>query len=328
MIKLITFISFLILLCNNSNAQWSVVNSAPSSSLNNIIESNGILYLSCAGAGVFISIDSAATWQEKNNGLITSQAKSVYEILVYGSNLYAATKSGIYKSTNNGDDWIKKSSGITIGPGATYEFTESIFEYNGNLITGAYNGMYISTNEAENWTITNISGQGIRGKNTVDHNGILFSARETINDPVGYKSYDGGFTWEDLTGLVYNTIIFFSEPGKLWAGSASGVKLSTDNGITWEDRSDGLGLDPYGSSIIRVNNDLIVALKFGGSAVFISSDDGLNWEDFSSGLPSVNEINKLMFYNNKIYAATSDGLWQREVTVVPVELTGFTFRLI
>ncbi len=255
-----------------------------------------VLNLSCSGSGVYVSYDSAETWQSMNNGLNNNQAKSVYEILVYNNNFYAATVDGIYKSTDNGNNWIKKSSGITIGPGAIYEFTESIFEYNGILLTGAYNGIYKSTDEAENWELTNISGQAVMAKNIVEHNGILFAARETINDPVGYKSLDGGLNWQPLTSFNYNTITFFSEPDKLWAGLVGGVKLSTDNGITWEDRSNGLSLDPYNTSIIRVNGDLITSLEFGGSGMFISADEGLNWMDYSDGLPFLNVIFKIILF--------------------------------
>jgi len=58
--------------------------------------------------------------------------------------------------------------------------------------------------------------------------------------------------------------------------------------------------------------------------MFKSSNDGLNWEDFGEELPFLNEIDKLIVYDNKIIAATSDGLWQRDISQVPVELTSFT----
>jgi hypothetical protein len=131
--------------------------------------------------------------------------------------------------------------------------------------------------------------------------------------------------WTPITGLsFYNTITFFSEPSKLWAGTIAGVWLSTDNGITWEDRSNGLSPDPYGSSIIRVNGVLLTALKFGGSGVYRTFDDGMNWENISDGLPFLNLISRLLEYNGNILAATSDGLWQRDLLQIPVELVSFT----
>lgn len=311
------------------NAQWTLMSSAPNFYYRDIVNYNGELYASTGGAGVYKSTDNGSSWQPVNNGLISQQAKDAYQLIKVSGVLYLATTDGIYESTNDGMGWVKKSNGITIGPGALYEFTESIFEYNGVLFTGAWNGIYYSTDSAENWNLTNISGEGISAKNFTEHDGILFGARESINDPIGYKSFDGGFTWQNLTGLsFFNTITFLSEPGYLWAGIVGGVWLSTDDGITWEDRSNGLSSDPYSSSILRVNGMLITSLKFGGSGVYSSSDNGLNWTDITNGLPFLNSIEKLILFDGKIIAATSDGLWQKDISEIPVELTSFNAELI
>jgi len=325
MIRFILTVLFLSLFTDVPFAQWNQLNSAPGVYIRDILNSNGELYLSTAGTGVYKSTDDGSSWIQINNGLTSQQAMDIYQVISYNGSLYAAATGGIYKSTDDGNDWVKKSNGITIGPGALYEFTMSVVEYNGMLLTGAYNGIYYSTDEAEDWSLTNIGGEGIEAKNFTEHNGILFAARESINSPIGYKSFDGGMSWEDLTGLSYfNTITFFSEGNYLWAGIVGGVWLSTDNGITWEDRSNGLYSDPYSSSIIRVNGILLTSLKFGGSGIFSSTDDGLNWDNISDGLPFLSSIEKLIAFNGKVLAATSDGLWQRVFTEIPVELTLFS----
>lgn len=301
-------------------AQWIQQPSAPSGLINSIMKSDSVLYLSHSSNGVFKSNDGGLTWQPIINGLNSNQGKTVQEVFVLGDTLYAATVDGIYRSTNWGDLWVKKSSGITIGPGATAEFCESLFEYNGNLFTGAYNAIYRSTDYAENWLLTNVSGQHIGAKNFTVHNGILFAARESINFPNGYFSTDEGLTWNPLTTLSFPTITFFSEGTKLWSGTIHGVWLSTDNGATWEHRSNGLSPDPYSSSIIRTNGNLITSLKFGGSGMFRSSDDGINWEDYGTGLPFLSSIEKMIVYDDKIIAATSNGLWQRDTSETTTEL--------
>ena len=163
-----------------SNAQWSQVPSSPTSVIQDIVEFNGVLYLAHGLQGVYRSADSAATWQLISAGLNTPQAKNVYQLLVKEDTIYAATVDGIYKSQNAGMHWLKRSNGITIGPGALYEFCESIFEYNNELFTGAWSGIYRSTDCAENWITTNASGSGILAKNFVSHSGEFFAARESI----------------------------------------------------------------------------------------------------------------------------------------------------
>ena len=310
----------------NVFSQWVTVPSAPTGYLQDIMQTGGVIYIGSSGGGVYKSFDNGISWQQFSNGLNNSQALDVHQVVkTLNGDLFAATTGGIYKSTDDGAIWTKKSNGITIGPGALYEFCESIFEHNGNLFTGAYNGLYISTDHGENWMLTNVSGEGIQAKNFVEHNGILFAARESINSPIGYKSLDGGLSWIDLTGLsFFNTITFFSEPSKLWVGTIDGVWLSTDDGENWTARNNGLSADPYSSSIIRVNGNLITALKFGGSGIYMTTDDGLNWSDFGDGLPFLSNIFKLLEFDNRIFAVTSDGLWQRDISQVPVELSSFT----
>ena len=316
MINVLTFFCVINILVGASYAQWIQMPSSPVGYIKNIINSEDALYLSHFNNGVFKSVDGGNSWQQINNGLNNSQSRSVSEILCMGDTLYAATVDGIYKSTNGGDSWEKKSNGITIGQGAIYEFCESLFEYNGSLFTGAWNGIYSSTDGAENWTVTNITGQGINAKNFVNHNGILFAARENINFPNGYTSVDNGITWNPLTSISGPVITFLSEPPKLWAGTIFGVWLSTDSGENWEMRNNGLNPDPYSSCIIRINGNLVTSLKFGGSGLFRSSDDGNNWESWDDGLPFLNSIEKLIRYDDKIIAATSNGLWQRDTTEV------------
>ena len=312
------------LFCINLYAQWTLVPSAPLVYTRSITNSNNVLYLPTSGSGVYRSTDEGSSWQQINNGLISQQAKDVYELLDWNGSLYVATTDGIYKSTDAGGSWIKKSDGITIGPGATYEFTESIYDYGGNLFTGAWNGIYRSSDNGESWMLTNVSGFGVLAKNFTEHNGKLFAARESNNTPYGYKSTDNGITWQDLTEINFPSITFFSEPPLLWMGAIDGVWLSTDNGLTWEARNNGLNPDPYSSSIIRVDDVLVTSLKFGGSDMYRSFDNGLNWEHFNEGLPFVNSIEKLISFNGKILAATSGGLFERDISEVPVELISFT----
>lgn len=319
-IKTVFIILLLLTIVSFSKAQWEQVSSSPTYIIQDIVEFNGILYLAHFNNGIYKSADSMASWQQISSGLNNNQAKSVYQILVLGDSLYAATTDGIYRSENGGANWVKKSNGITIGPGAIYEFTKSIYLHNGTMFTGAFNGIYRSTDNAENWILTNISGHHVWAKNFVDHNGILFAAGNE-GSPDGYKSLDGGVTWDPLNlSNFYPAITFLSESPKLWAGTIHGIWLSIDNGVNWEHRSNGLSPDPYNSSIIRVNGKLVTSLKFGGSGVFFSTDEGMNWEDIGDGLPFLNSIEKLIVFKDKIIAATSDGLWQRDTSEI---VTGF-----
>lgn len=313
--KLIAF--YVVLLAAAAAAEWAPISSSPGYIVYDLINADGVLYLAHFNGGVYRSTDSSASWQQINDGLNIYEARSTYQLLSSGDNLYVATVDGIYKSTDGGDHWNRKSNGIQLGPGGWYLFTESIFENEGTLYTGAWSGIYRSTDGGENWQATNITGSAISARYFVNHNGILFAAKETVG-AYGYLSTDSGENWESLTSVPLPTITFFSEPPNLWAGTIGGAWLSTDDGASWTDRSEGLSGDPYNSSFIRVNGALITSVKFGGSGVFRSTNEGVLWEDFGEGLPFLNSIEKLIVYGGKIIAATSDGLWQRDTTEIIV----------
>jgi len=297
-------------------SDWQKINSFPADYVQDIYISGGIVYAATANNGVYKSADGTLSWVQISTGLNNTQALQCQQIISGSGSLYAATVDGIYKSTNLGANWVKKSAGIIVGGGALYEFCESIYELNGTLFTGAYTGIYRSANGGENWLATNVSGIHIWAKNFTLHNGILFAARETGNFPNGYLSTDNGLTWSSLTSISVPSITFFSEPGKLFAGTIHGAWLSTNNGGSWLERSEGYTPDPYTSSFVRVNGVLVSSLKNGGSGIYKSTNDGILWVGFGQGLPFLSVIDKLVIFNNKILAATSGGIYERNASEV------------
>ena len=302
-------------------SQWNKLNSFPTTNVNDLFITGNTVFAATSGSGIYRSTDFAVSWLQLNSGLNNPQAINCSQVIQTGGMLYAATIDGIYRSTDNAANWVKKSNGLIIGPGSTYLSAQSIFEHNGVLLTGTYSGIYRSTDGGENWIPTNISGTHIWAKNFTSHNGIIFAARESINNPTGYTSTDGGSIWSDLSGpSFFSTITFFSEPGKLFTGTIHGAWLSTNNGINWIERSAGLNADPYNSCFIRTNGVLVSSLKFGGSGMFKSNNDGILWENFGQDLPFLNSINEIILFNNRILAATSAGIYQRNTS----DVTGIT----
>lgn len=301
--------------------QWNKINSFPNTNVNDFFISVNTVYAATNNNGIYRSTDMTATWQQFNNGLNNPQAIRCSQIIQTGSTLFAATEDGIYRSTDNAASWVKKSEGILTGNGSTYISSQSIFELNGVLFTGTYSGIYRSSSGGDSWSATNINGTHIWAKNFTLHNGIIFAARENINNPTGYTSTNGGLTWSNFAGpSFFSTITFYSEPGKLFTGTIHGAWLSTNNGINWVERSAGLNSDPYNSSFIRTNGVLVTSLKFGGSGMFKSVNDGILWENFGEGLPILSSINEIIIFNGKILAATSSGIYQRNIS----EVTGIT----
>jgi hypothetical protein len=314
------FLTLIVAVSSAASAEWTNVSSLPDLYISDIVIQNDTVYLATLGNGVYRSTDNMQSWDNLYNGLDSIQSRAAYQLLADSGNLLIATEDGIYKSTNSGQNWFRSSNGIIVGNGAWYAFTESIVRIGDNLFTGAYTGIFRSTDGGDHWLATNITGDHVGAKAFTLHNGILFAARESINTPYGYKSTDGGLTWQSLTTITMPTITFLSEPPNIWSGTIEGVWLSTNNGANWGPRMNGLPPDPYNSSIIRVNGTMITSVKFGGSGILASRNDGVLWEDFGQGLPFLTNIDKLIVYGDKILAATSEGLYQRDLSDIPTSV--------
>jgi len=98
-----------------TSAQWIQIPSSPAGFFRNVVNINDTLYASHSNTGIYISSDGT-TWQQINSGLNNTESRQVSEIIKFDSDLYAATVDGIYKSTNNGNEWIKKRMVLQLVP--------------------------------------------------------------------------------------------------------------------------------------------------------------------------------------------------------------------
>lgn len=290
------------------SAQWNPTNI--SDICNYVTKNNGDLYVTTYSNGIY-KTDNLIDWDSISNGLPLSTSQNlefvpIYMLLAEGDTLFAATREGIYKTINGGQNWIKKSNGIAIGSGAISEFTMSIYRTNdGALLTGGNAGIYKSTDDGENWVLTNITDNKV--VNFIEHNGILFAGRSAGSSPNGYKSIDNGVTWQVLNS-PFPIDTYFSEGNNLFI-CGLGVALSTNNGLTWTLLNQGLNSDPNSFDIVKIDNTLLTTDNAGVSRSF---NNGQNWELFSDGLPNTTDFNEIIAFNDKLITLGTAGVWQRD----------------
>ncbi len=303
----------------NANSDWQQISSYPSSTAHDMIILNGKFFVCSINNGVYRSTDSGISWEERNNNLTSADSKRVYDIDFINGRFIIASVDGIYVSTDEGGSWERKSSGMTIGPGANNVFAYSVFEDNGIIFSGIYNGIYRSTDNCETWNLSNVSMEHSDVDAFYKFHGELYAGRDAINPPALYKSTDTGLMWSTVNvwnNFPVSVFCFYSEADTLFVGTAVGMWYTTNNGLNWTNRNSGLSLDPYVSSIAKSGNAMIASLKFGGSGVFRSFNNGIQWEEITDNLPFLNEISKLLIYNNKVYAATSNKIWFRDLNEI------------
>jgi len=226
----------------------------------------------------------------------------ILSLFVDGTNLYAGTKSGVFRSTDNGATWTEANAGLP-------NDIVGCFAVSGTNLFALtnFNGIYLSTSNGTTWTTIGsaLSGYGI---NSLAVSGPTLLAGTGVGV---FLSSDNGTTWTAANSppginpaleiLVNGTDLF---AGAGWGNGGGGVFLSTDNGANWT----AAGLT--GSDVrcfAASGSNLFAGTGFG--EVYLSTNKGTKWTLASGGLPS-SVISALAVSGANLFAGTeSAGLF-------------------
>ena len=220
-------------------------------------------------------------------------------------------ESGIYKSIDSGNSWLKisgDSSGLPesgfnnlyVDPnnserlfligGCDVKF--STFESVG-LDPDVVNGVYLSTNGGNTWKNTN---NGVLGKQSGSIKSLCFYNESSdiifLGSEKGvFYSQDAGDSWEKSNELPYNTLGGISIAGsRIYAyTNGAGVfvgDIQSDYSILWENESK-LHVPVYFAQILKDkgNSSTVFASGYPGG-IFKSTDNGNTWHEKNFGMVS------------------------------------------
>lgn len=162
-----------------------------------------ILYAGTSG-GVYKSTDQAAHWEKVNNGLVppemvkTSRALNVTSIVVdpYDPDtVYAATLSGLYKTTDAAQAW--KRIGVSLADQMIVAMVLDRSRQRAIYIAGR-DGVHRSEDSGETWTLidSGLATTNVRAIAQSETDQRVFYAG--TNGSGLYRSYDFGETWESM----------------------------------------------------------------------------------------------------------------------------------
>src|SRR5207247_1392343 len=211
--------------------------------------------------------------------------------------IFAATGSGVFKSTDGGESW---SSTLTNDSAQIV----AIAPTSPPTIYVAGHGMYKSTDRGISWKAINIGLENQYGPINVlalavdpTNAAIVYAAGPDITDPsvtykAIYKTTDGGESWSItkysiLPYAVHHTLTIDPvNPNVIYAGTQRGVFKSTSGG-SWSALNDGLTNLGINALVIDPHNpDILCAGTDGG--VFKSSSSGASWKAMNKGLHGIN----------------------------------------
>lgn len=291
-----------------------------------------IIYVSDAAAGVHKSIDGGETWFPMNNG-ITARSGETQDIIpifcltmdkIHNPDvIWVGTQyqNGVFKTTNGGEEWIKKENGIPSFNRPEFR-SFSIDPKNPDIVYcgGNYSpnpvdfcrvrGFILKTVDGgDHWEQILDIGNLVRWIRIHPENTDIIYASTGIFDRLEYeklgvlKSTDGGSTWVQInnginniaaiTGLAMhpqNPDILYACTGKwqpffdLPEDNYGAIYKTVNAGQNWEEIYTGIEGNTFTTLNIDQNNpDIIYATR---DDYFVKSEDGgLSWVETRNGPP-------------------------------------------
>ena len=251
------------------------------------------------------STDNGLTWEVKKNGYGTSECWAIGEnkegILFAGN----ADGGGIYRSTNEGDNWVYISN---VSP--------LVIATDSNNVTyaGTFSGLYSTTDSGITWINDNFFQNIPVASILIDERNNIYCGTGYYNNGNGvFYSSDGGDNWTQI-GLAGEEVLSlaFDSIGSLFAGTLSnGLFKTTDLGQNWEQYQQGLYRQEIYRLAINNQDEIFVGsegdwLSYGDGGVFRSTDGGISFKQV--GLPISNVKNIVFSSDSLIIASTPSGV--------------------
>jgi len=201
--------------------------------------------------------------------------------------IFAATDSGIFRSTDNGNSWLLKGL-------HSNKVNSIVFDSIDNIIVGSSDGLFLSTNSGESWLPFGLTSLNVRSVslNSFDH--VFAGVYESDSSISGvYRSIDGGISYTRLVegmdimqieaiGIDDNNEVYAST----WGAIVSRIYHFINNGEFWNHINlPGGGI--YNIVWIHPNGYIF----YGNLGIWRSTDVGQTWDDFAMPVyPNVFEL--------------------------------------
>jgi photosystem II stability/assembly factor-like uncharacterized protein len=280
----------------NNGVSWQVSNFPPLAVRDMKVNSNGVIAAATVVNGIFISANQGSSWSASTADTASALEKSS------NGNFYACVKSGVKRSTNNGQTWTSINNGINVGSQA---IGNAIGESSAGMIFCAFGKrLFRSSNYGDNWSLINTPDSSSINQyiNSIDGRGTgeLFIATSLG----AYRSTDNGNSWTAINqGIesIASIALLALEPGHIFTSSYASPYVTSNNGMSWsnfllEGELVNFNRITKKSSHIYLNAPL--------KGLFISNDNGSNWNNLTNGITFNSNFDAGI--NGTIYLCTND----------------------
>lgn len=248
--------------------------------------------------GLYSSSDSGTTW--KRATFISEQDHRCHSVVFHPKNkgcIFATfvergAKNGIWRTSDGGKTWQQLSKGLPHTPqfGRTslalcQSTPDTLYAFAGDEASGNRDrllGVFRSSDRGDTWT--NVAGSHFAREGQISYGNSIAVAPDNPNFVICggvdlHATTDGGKTWKQVTHWDKNRgdstyahadhhclLIPGKQPKTVYSANDGGIDVSTDAGVTWTNRSNGLGVTMYYAIDVAQSDDRV----FGGG----SQDNG------------------------------------------------------
>ncbi|QQS36108.1 MAG: T9SS type A sorting domain-containing protein [Ignavibacteriales bacterium] len=313
--------TLLIFLCSVTilNAQWTKVDLPNTTTAQSFFVDGDTLYV--GGDNNIFYTTNGSDWNESS--VIGELFEGVTALIKVNNRIFAGSFThGVYESTDNGNSWIHRSTGLPAEGGqkidefavrGSYLYAatlgEGVFVLDLNnpaqweaFRTGLDFGVEWTVNSIFNFNDNLVAGAGANASMQINSFGSNM-----------WKRYPFDIFNQEINSLLSIT----SLNGVLHAASYQAIYRSTNGGTVWEKFNPGVGIIGQ-TSFTKQGEILYVNLaKAGRNFIYKSTDNGVTWNLFDDVRSST--ANAIEYFNNRIYSGRFDGLWYYPLTPTDVE---------
>ncbi len=243
---------------------------------------------------VFTQTSAKITW----NGVVGAEK---YFVDVSSSNTFGSFVTG-YENKDVGN----VTSTYVYGLQPNTQYFVRVRSYNTNGTSQNSTVLTVTTRANEKWiqttgpskTAGGPANTAVRYFITVDN--TLYAAAYGATGL--FKTTDNGNNWIKVFDCTNDVVNLFNDGNNIYASTnGSGVYISEDKGLTWQQRNSGLGnLKVY--SLWKSGNNLYGATF--GDGIFVSANNGNSWTSINNGL-SNKFINTIYASGANLFAGSS-----------------------
>lgn len=311
-LQLVIILVFIVLISDVIKPQWVQTNFSEKYSADFILSYKNNLYVSAFPnlvvdtGGVFKSTDLGPSWARVSDGI---QAEYYRKIIGFASGgldyIFVATDSGVYCSTDNGDNWIEKNNQIGKASIGNIDYIDGI------LFTSYYQHSFRSTDLGNSWQEIFFE-QSNRGAGAfLKKDNYMLAVMNDGSSNFLFKSIDEGLTWNSVgeSGGLYQSKQMVLVGNNIYAGSGTTLFKSTDDGLNW---AGVIGLPSgYYYLNLKAYGDYLFCAHMTG--IYFQHKDSSNWINASSGLPQLPAFLMCGVLDDHYIYASGVGIWRRPI---------------